>query len=436
MAIQMKNIYTKAVRKKRVLSLFSACGGLDLGFVGGFEILRDAVNERMHPNWISGETRPNWVRLKKNQFQIIFANDIKRSAQLLWVEYFKKMGVSPDVYHLGSIVDIVRAAKGGTNLLPTDVDIVTGGFPCQDFSVAGKRKGFNSHRSHTGNYLENYENPTADNRGVLYMWMREVIEIVRPKMFLAENVKGLVSLADVKETIEKDFRSIGNEGYLVVSARVLHAGQYGVPQTRERVIFMGFSKEHLLPEARREYAAGSISRRLDPYPAPTHCINGDLYQTHSLQLKDKVTVRQALADLPEPEWSHDPSQRIYSKAKYYGKHLQGQIEMDLDGLGPTIRSEHHGNIEFRRLSKEHGGKLREGNLPERRLTVRECARLQTFPDDFPFITKEIGKPSDPNRVNSSEAYKLVGDAVPPLLAYHLARRLQELWPKIFREKGK
>ena len=77
-------------------------------------------------------------------------------------------------------------------------------------------------------------------------------------------------------------------------------------------------------------------------------------------MKKFVTVKQALEDLVEPEQSTDISQQKYSKAKYMGKHCQGQQEVRLDGLAPTIRSEHHGNIEFRRLSKEHGGKHKTG----------------------------------------------------------------------------
>lgn len=115
-----------------------------------------------------------------------------------------------------------------------------------------------------------------------------------------------------------------------------------------------------------------------------------------------------------------------------GKHCQGQSEVDLNGIGPTIRSEHHGNIEYRRLSIEHGGRyadeLAQG-LIERRLSVRECARIQTFPDDYDFILPARG---DNKAVSSSDAYKIIGNAVPPLLAFNIAMRLQENWEKYFK----
>ena len=102
-----------------------------------------------------------------------------------------------------------------------------------------------------------------------------------------------------------------------------------------------------------------------------------------------------------------------------------------DGIGPTIRSEHHGNIEYRRLSAQHGGKhsaeLADG-LEERRLTIRECARIQTFPDDYQFI---LPAANGERSVSASDAYKLIGNAVPPLLAYHIAKRLEENWEKYF-----
>lgn len=108
-------------------------------------------------------------------------------------------------------------------------------------------------------------------------------------------------------------------------------------------------------------------------------------------------------------------------------------EISLDKIGPTIRSEHHGNIEYRRLSEEHGGtnldELRKG-LPERRLTPRECAMIQTFPPDYNFIRYKEGS-SFRFKVSSSGAYKVIGNAVPPILAYNIAMRITSLWDKYF-----
>ena len=118
-----------------------------------------------------------------------------------------------------------------------------------------------------------------------------------------------------------------------------------------------------------------------------------------------------------------------------GKHCQGQTEINLNCISPTIRAEHHGNIEFRRLSVANGGKqleeLLNKKLKERRLTPRECALIQTFPPDYDFVIPMSG-----NRflVSPSSAYKIIGNAVPPLLAYHIAKRIEKLWSLYFNKK--
>ena len=436
----------------RILSLFSGCGGMDLGFEGGFKVLKRSVNLKIHPDWKIQNFKDRWVKLPETRFTTVFANDIRPDAKSAWVNYFSKKGVASSVYCLDSIVDLVKLHKeNALNIFPMDIDIITGGFPCQDFSIAGKRMGFKSTKSHLGKLLDSDE-PSIENRGKLYIWMKEVISIVQPKMFIAENVKGLVNLEDVKEIIEKDFSNAAHGGYLVIPAKVLHAADYGVPQNRERVIFFGFKKEALLPEALRillklsclgtnirgqrvDENLKKLLQEYDPYPVITHNYTQrnevSIIKFCKEQLEPFVTVGECLTGLSEPEKSKDISQQRYSHAKYMGKHCQGQTEIDLNNVGPTIRSEHHGHIEFRRLSREHGGRHEEelnAGLRERRLTIRECARIQTFPDDYEFV---LPAKNGNKAVSASDAYKIIGNAVPPLLAFNIAKRIEENWGKYF-----
>ena len=393
---------------------------MDLGFEGDFEVLRRSVSDRPE---IVGRKRSNMIRLPSTSFETIFSCDVVRSTKTAWEQYFSEIrGASAETFHLESIVDVVKNLrdKKATYGLRTSkgrslVDVVTGGFPCNDFSVAGKRLGFDSNNSHRGNksFLdEDLDNPTEENRGMLYFWMKEFIAEVRPKVFYAENVKGLVSLGDAKRIIEHDFASIGDSSYFVLPVKVLKAMEFGVPQTRERVIFIGVDKTQLRTEIRKFIDKnGQLPPDLDLYPT----------ETHGEGRIPLVTAGEALQDLPEPGQSNDPSQQSFSRAKYMGK-MQGQAEVRNDRPGPTIRAEHHGNIEFRRLSHEHGGTNAGG--PERRLTVRECARIQTFPDDFNFVI--------PGKLSASDGYRAIGNAVPPLLAWRLADRLDEVWDKLFK----
>lgn len=374
-------------KKYRVLSLFSGCGGMDIGFEGGFRCLKRSINTEIHPDWIQ-EDYGDWVKVKETGFETVFANDIRPDAKAAWVSYFgKRYQNANEIYHIGSIVDYVKRAREGEMVFPDHIDIVTGGFPCQDFSVSGKRKGFYSDKSHNGGKLEGNE-PAEESRGQLYMWMKEVVSLVQPSVFVAENVKGLITLEDAKNVIEHDFANAADGGYIVVPARILHAANYGVPQSRERIIFYGFKRNALRDEA--------------------------------------------LEGLEEPEKSIDVAQTKYSKAKYMKKG-QGNIEIKLDSIAPTIRSEHHGNIEFRRLSAENGGTHEEElsmGMAQRRLTVRECARLQTFPDDYQFI---LSKTEENKSVSASDAYKIIGNAVPCVLGYQIAMRLAENWGKYFEQ---
>ena len=423
-------VKSKKAETLNVLSLFSGCGGMDLGFEGGFSVLKSSINEVLSPNFIDKKTNNGFVQLKKTKFKTVFANDILNDARNAWVNHFLKKGREADLFYTQSIVDLVKLHQSGIDVFPKNIDVVTGGFPCQDFSVAGKRNGFNSHKNHNGKLMDEV-NPTEETRGQLYMWMKQVIEITKPKIFIAENVKGLVNLENVKEIIQNDFSSAGENGYIVLNPRVLHSANYGVPQSRERVIFIGIKKSELSKTALEELEKETISEKYNPYPKPTHS-----YTAKGENLKKFVELNEIFSLLEEPENTNDLSQKFYSKAKYMGAHCQGQTEIKPKGIGPTIRAEHHGNIEFRRLSKENGGKIDSElskGLIERRLTPRECALIQTFPPDYDFVIENKNGRKGSFLVSPSQAYKIIGNAVPPLLAYNLAKRIEDVWDLYFKK---
>ena len=323
----------------RTISLFSGCGGMDLGFRGDFQV--------------------QGKRFEKNPYELLFANDIVQRICDTYAYNFKQTPVCCDIKDLDY------------SLLP-EADIVIGGFPCQDFSLAGKRRGLNA------------------TRGKLYLEMKKVIAHTKPMAFVAENVDGIRRNRSGEDTsalevILDDFRSLG---YTVVY-RALNAADYGVPQNRIRIIIVGIQ---------------NTLHRTMKYPAPTHGEQGRY---------PWATAKDAIDDLWDqldktPIPNH--TSRDYSKAKFYpGKNMQGNCRIRADRPSPTIRSEHHGNIEghYRTTNPEYPEEVRGW----RRLSVRECARLQTFPDDFVFP------------VSASDAYKQIGNAVPPVLAWHIARAL-------------
>jgi DNA (cytosine-5)-methyltransferase 1 len=315
----------------KVVSLFSGCGGLDLGFHGGFEFLGQSY--------------------AINPFEVVYANDINAAATETYKLNFPSVGVVHN--------EDIRLAIDGASHIPNSADVVVGGFPCQDFSLAGKRQGLNV------------------IRGQLYLSMVEVVRQTKPKIFLAENVKGLLTWEKglALETITKDFKELG----YVVSFKLLNAADYGVPETRERVIIAGVRED-----ISTEYV----------FPEPTHsrdAVNGK---------KPWVSIRDAIGDLEDQD-KHDMLPNSgYSKAKLLpGK--QGNKVCDPNRPGPTMRAEHHGNIEFHYLG-------------HRRLSAREAARIQSFPDSFLFYK------------STTDAYRQIGNAVAPVFGWHLAQSLMKV----------
>lgn len=126
--------------KHRVLSLFSGCGGMDIGFEGGFRCLKRSVNTEIHPDWIDADAG-EWVTVTKTGFKTVFANDIRPDAKSAWVSYFGRIySDANDIYHVESIVDLVKKARAGEKVFPDDIDVVTGDFLVKISRLPAKEK--------------------------------------------------------------------------------------------------------------------------------------------------------------------------------------------------------------------------------------------------------------------------------------------------------
>ena len=303
--------FPAAMRKFSVVSMFSGCGGMDLGFHGGFALLGREY-----------DVLP---------FEVIWANEHNKAACRT---YRKNLGVEIKCEDVWTALDSI----------PDCADVLIGGFPCQDVSVNGKREGVNGKR--TG----------------LYKAMIEGIKRAKPKVFVAENVKGLL-MKDNGASIQQVIRDFEDLGYRV-SYKLHDAADFGVPQTRERVIIIG------------------VSDRARAFVHPTPVLTKESW----------VTAKAAIADLESreesPEFNH-----VWSRANKSGE--QGNRKLVADRPGYTIRAECHGNIQYHYSLK-------------RRISMREASRIQSFPDSFIFDAK------------LRETERQVGNAVPPVLAWHVA----------------
>ena len=324
--VERRGMYT-------VASLFCGCGGLDLGLRGGFDL-------------------PYFDKpIAKGGYKIVWANDFDLNATLTYKKYFGDHVVHGDIVQ---IMDEVKAAVKAKKALPRcfpkpgSIDVVTGGFPCQPFSLAGKRKGL------------------GDRRGKLYLAMCDAIKVLKPKAFIGENVRGLMSMdgGDTLEMIVSDLSAIGYR----VSFQLYKAMEWGVPQTRERVIIVGVRND--------------LPAFAHPHPDPKRPV---------------ISLKDAIKDLEKKDEGSFSAHK-WSKAK---KNVgQGNSVCKPDKPGPTMRAEHHGNIEFHYSLG-------------RRLSAREAARIQSFPDDMEYIP------------SISAAYKQIGNAVPPLLGWHVGQALKK-----------
>ena len=387
----------------KVVSLFSGAGGMDLGFI-------------------------------KAGFDVIWANDIIPEA----IESYRNNIGKHIVYGDIRMID--------SKDIPNNADVVIGGFPCQGFSIANTKRSM------------------KDQRNFLYKEMLRIIKDKKPKMFVAENVKGILSMENGKvfTMIKNDFESLG----YYVEAKLLNAAEYGVPQQRERVIIIGNRlRKHVTYPKKTHYIGDTPVTGLKPAVTCEQAIgwlSNIRCQDDPIRLKNGEIVYQHKANenVADTFWGrkYDVSQHEICDYLTYWRKKAGLSTKKVDEYfgykytaGHWFRKDNNsGSIpkpsdwwELKKLLNfddkydkivttliekpvvfEQALRITNWDRPSdtitatspeihinkmRRLSVRECAIIQTFPNDYIFSGNNIGI-----------MYKQIGNAVPVLLANKIA----------------
>ncbi len=384
----------------RALSMFSGCGGLDLGFIN------------------SG-------------FEIIWANDFFPEA----VETYKK-NIGDHVV-LGDINNIRNKD------IPNNFHILLGGFPCQGFSIANKKRSM------------------KDERNFLYKEMLRVLKDKKPPMFLAENVKGLLSMEGgrVIEMIKDDFEKLGYK----VDYNLINSADYGVPQYRERVLIMGnrigiknkFPKptngDNLIPHISTKEVIGYLSNiwiSNNPIMTKRGQVFNHIARTN---VHDKFWGRKYKVNQHEVcdylrKWRERSTISVKKIDDIFGyRHTAGHWfrkdnnsgsipnPNDWKKLKKILKFDDEFDkkimdLELKPIKFEQSLRINNWDTPsdtitatgpeihpnkKRRMSVRECAKIQTFPDDFIF------------EGSLGNMYKQIGNAVPVLLAQKIAKTVRD-----------
>lgn len=329
----------------RVAALFSGAGGLDLGF-------------------------------KKAGFDVVWANEYDKT---IW-ETFEKN-------HPETKLDRRSIRNIPNDELPENIDGLIGGPPCQSWSLAGAMRGI------------------EDDRGSLFYEYIRVLSHLKPKFFLAENVKGIVSKAH-KQSFDHILNLFDEAGY-TCHYEVLNACDYGVPQTRERVFIIGFRKD--------------INVNFK-FPKP---VKDKVYLNSVIKgLEDAIPHKKGTtlsSKIPNNEYLTGSFSTIFmsrNRRRNIDEHSftiqAGGRHAPIHPLSPPMVKVDTDKFEF------------EGDYSKvRRLSVRECARIQTFPDDFIFYYSNV-----------NDGYKMIGNAVPVQLAFHIASSIKTTLAPLERKKEK
>lgn len=322
----------------RLISLFSGCGGLDLGF-------------------------------KRAGFEIVWAN-----------EYDKTIYPTHNINFPKTLMDTRNIIDIPSNELPLEIDGVIGGPPCQSWSEAGKGLGI------------------KDQRGQLFYEYIRVIKQVKPKFFVAENVPGILHTKH-KKTFDDIIYSFKELGYNV-NYQLVNANDYDVPEDRLRVIFIGYRQDianktfNLIPLNKKKLTLRDCIWDLKDSVKPA---------------KNKNKTNGNDLDIPNNEYMIGGFSTIYMSRNRVRNWDEPSFTIQAGGRHAPIHPQAPKMVKIEKDKQEF---VKGKEHLYRRLSIRECARIQTFPDDFIFKYE-----------NLADGYKMIGNAVPVNLAYNIANQI-------------
>lgn len=322
------------MERLKVVSLFCGCGGADVGMLGGFTYLRKKYDF--------------------NPFEIVYANDIDPLAAAIFDRNFD----------IKCNVEDIRKIKASS--IP-EHDILMGGFPCQSFSIVAQNPPRLGHK---------------DANGKLFFEICRILRNKKPKAFIAENVKGIISVNKGKTLplIIKKFESCG----YIVSWNLLNAADYGVPQRRERVFIVGIRK--------------NIGRKFFP-PEATHTNKDDS------KLKKWVPLKKVILPPEKVAQRYFFSKRAHQGLIKSNKSMNKGRAQDIENVCNTV------GAHLAKVSLNSTDPVLKINGLFRRFTPREVANIQSFPKSFKLVGSE------------SAQYRALGNAIPPVVMWHIARQL-------------
>lgn len=358
-------------RKYNVIDLFCGCGGFSKGF-------------------------------EQAGFEVRYGIDLWEDAIITYKRNFPNaVAVNRDITQVTG-ADILAA----TDMSADEVDVIIGGPPCQGFSVSGKRM-------------------IDDERNVLYKSFVEIVSEIKPKAFVMENVPGLVRLFDgqVAKQVLEDFTNIGYE----VKMQILSADDYGVPQQRKRVFFVGLNKSMFKDPSSYRYPVATFGKGTDRPVRTTKDAISDLdFVPDDRVLGEDIPYQMPAQNEYQAEMRRGSKSILNHSITIHTEKTKSIIDMVPDGgnykdLPEELWSTRKVHIAWTRMDSRkpsftidtghnHHFHYRANRVP----TVRESARLQSFPDTFEFIG-----------IKTSQL-RQVGNAVPPILAEAVAKSIADV----------